>query len=58
MLRRKLWAKILSLSLSLHSGTTPETVKAAEIAQKAGAASVVITYDDQSLLWRKTAIMF
>ena len=31
-----------------HSGTTPETVKAAEIAQKAGAASVVITFDDQS----------
>lgn len=33
-----------------HSGTTPETVKAAEIAQKAGAASVVITFDDQSPL--------
>ena len=32
------------------SGNTPETVKAAEIAQKAGAASVVITFDDQSPL--------
>ena len=58
MLRRKLLVKTLLLSRSLHSGNTPETVKAAEIAQKAGAASIVITNDNPNLLWLRTAIMF
>ena len=33
-----------------HSGTTPETVHAAKIAQEVGAASITITFDDQSPL--------
>ena len=50
MLPRNLWVKTLLLSRSLHSGNTPETVKAAEIAQKAGAASIVITNKPESPL--------